>query len=63
MRDFDIGDLGEDIRECSACASICAPMGVLGRTTHYRCPCCGIEWSESAAAPSLRGDNLVASEV
>lgn len=54
---FDLDDLGDDtLRECPACAGVCAPLGTLGRTTHYR----GIEWSESPAPASLRGDNLVA---
>jgi len=46
---MDFDDLDETL-DCPACNSEVAweeaLLGQLGRLIHFRCPCCGAQWSE-----------------
>lgn len=43
-------------KTCPQCSERNAPMGVLGRTTHYRCRACGwMYYSAPKARPPKQG--------
>ena len=38
--------------DCPTCAGSGSFLGALGTRGHYRCRCCGMEWSSAVVAPA-----------